>query len=91
MLMEIIGDGAIAFWDGDAIALFSYHILLKLVVFSHHFFSQYQMALIVENLLIVNRFIPKSATRLTVGLANTAIAALFMYFFFSNQSDRLVE
>lgn len=29
----------------------------------------------MENLLVVNRFIPKSATRLTAGLASTAIAA----------------
>lgn len=40
----------------------------------------------MENLLVVNRFIPKFPTRLTAGLASTAIATLFMYFFFSNQS-----
>jgi hypothetical protein len=28
----------------------------------------------MENLLVVNRFIPKSATRLTAGLARYAIA-----------------
>jgi len=43
----------------------------------------------MQYLIIVNRFIPKSATRLTAGLASTAIATLFMYLFFSNPSDRL--
>ena len=43
-----------------------------------------------HGILVVNRFIPKSATRLTAGLASTAIATLFMYLFFSNQSDRFL-
>jgi hypothetical protein len=41
----------------------------------------------MENLLIVNRFIPKSATRLTAGKAAHCDATHFMYLFFSNQSD----
>jgi hypothetical protein len=42
----------------------------------------------MEYLLVVNRFIPKSATRLTAGKAAHCDATHFMYFFFSNQSDR---
>jgi hypothetical protein len=45
----------------------------------------------MEYLLIVNRFIPKSATKLTAGLASTAITTHFMYFFFSNQSEILFD
>jgi hypothetical protein len=35
----------------------------------------------MEYLLIVNRFIPKSATRLTVGLANTAMRRILCIYF----------
>jgi hypothetical protein len=42
----------------------------------------------MENLRVVNHFIPKFATRLTAGLASTAITTHFMYLFFSNQSDQ---
>jgi hypothetical protein len=52
------------------------------------FFSQNRRAFIIENLLVVNRFIPKSATKLTAGLARYAMQSHFMYLFFSNQSDR---
>jgi len=45
----------------------------------------------MEYLLVVNRFIPKSATRLTAGLASTAIATLFIDFFLSNQSEILFD
>jgi hypothetical protein len=36
----------------------------------------------MENLLIVNRFIPKSAPRLTAGLSSTALAIAFYVFLF---------
>jgi hypothetical protein len=45
----------------------------------------------MEYLLVVNRFIPKSATRLTAGLASTTSARLFIDFFFSSQIDRLFD
>jgi hypothetical protein len=42
----------------------------------------------MEYLLVVNHFIPKSATRLTAGKAAHCDATHFMYFFFSNPSDQ---
>ncbi|MEG4426751.1 MULTISPECIES: hypothetical protein [unclassified Microcoleus] len=36
----------------------------------------------MENLLVVNRFIPKSATRLIAGLASTAMRRI-LYIYFS--------
>ncbi|SKB14232.1 hypothetical protein PL11201_620022 [Planktothrix sp. PCC 11201] len=35
----------------------------------------------MEYLLIINRFIPKSATRLTVGLASTAMRRILCIYF----------
>jgi len=45
----------------------------------------------MEYLIVVNRFIPQSAPRLTAGLSSTALATLFMYLFFSNQSEILFD
>jgi hypothetical protein len=65
---------AIAFCEEEGRSLY-FHLTYysNSVVFPHHFFSQNRRAFIMEYLLIVNRFIPKSATRLTAGLARYAI------------------